>query len=136
MKTTILLHDVYCDVTYPEYLHVRNRYYKFGCNSTFEHPAYLNSGNNDVEAYIYWILGEIIVVHHQKFQELNINKSYFCKFDGIRRNFNWRSICKNLCYVLNYIIYWVKAWINKIKNDMNSFYGTKKRWGGLNANIS
>ena len=22
-------------------------------NSTFEHPAYLNSGKNDVEAYIY-----------------------------------------------------------------------------------
>ena len=28
MKTTIVLHDVYCDVTYPEYLHFRNRYYK------------------------------------------------------------------------------------------------------------
>jgi hypothetical protein len=28
MKTTIVLHDVYCDVTYPEYLHVRNRYNK------------------------------------------------------------------------------------------------------------
>jgi len=28
MKTTIVLHDVYSDVTYPEYLHVRNRYYK------------------------------------------------------------------------------------------------------------
>ena len=27
MKTTIVLSDVYCDVTYPEYLHVRNRYY-------------------------------------------------------------------------------------------------------------
>ena len=27
-ETTIVLHDVYCDVTYPEYLHVRNRYYK------------------------------------------------------------------------------------------------------------
>ena len=27
MKTTIVLHDVYCDVTYPEYLHVRNQYY-------------------------------------------------------------------------------------------------------------
>jgi hypothetical protein len=25
---------------------------------------------------------------------------------------------------LNYIIYGVKAWINKIKNDVNSFYGT------------
>ena len=38
---------------------------------------------NDVEAYIYWVLGEIIVVHHQKFQDLNNNKSYFCKFDGM-----------------------------------------------------
>ena len=28
MKTTVVLHDVYCDVAYPEYLHVRNRYYK------------------------------------------------------------------------------------------------------------
>ena len=28
MKTSIVLHDVYCDVTYAEYLHVRNRYYK------------------------------------------------------------------------------------------------------------
>ena len=28
MKTTIVLHDVYCDVAYPEYLHVRKRYYK------------------------------------------------------------------------------------------------------------
>ena len=28
MKTTIVLHDVYCDVTYPEYLHVCNLYYK------------------------------------------------------------------------------------------------------------
>ena len=44
-----------------------------------------------------------------------------------------RSIYKNLCYALNYIIYGAKAWINKIKNDVNSFYGTKK--GGLNANI-
>jgi hypothetical protein len=62
-----------------------------------------------------------MVVHHQKFQDLDINKSYFCKFDGIRRNFNWRSIYKNLCYALNYIIDGIKAWINKIKNDMNSF---------------
>jgi hypothetical protein len=30
---------------------------------------------NDVEAYIYWVFGEIIVVHHQKFQDLNINKT-------------------------------------------------------------
>ena len=32
MKTTIVLHDVYWDVAYPEYLHVRNWYYK---NPTF-----------------------------------------------------------------------------------------------------
>ena len=41
---------------------------------------------------------------------------------------------KNLFYALNFIIYGVKAWINKIKNGVNSFYGTKK--GGLNVNIS
>jgi hypothetical protein len=29
-------------------------------------------------------------------------------------------------YSLNDIIYGIKAWINKIKNDMSSFYGTKK----------
>jgi hypothetical protein len=81
-------------------------------------------------------LGEIIVLHHKKFQDLNINKSYFCIFDGIRRNFNWRSIYKNLFYALNFIIYGVTAWINKIKNDVNSFYGTKKGGGLLNANIS
>jgi hypothetical protein len=33
---------------------------------------------NDAEAYIYWVLEEIIVVYHQKFQDLNINKSYIC----------------------------------------------------------
>ena len=98
----------------------------FGCSSTFEHPAYLNRRKNDVEAYIYWVLGKFIVVHHQKFQDLNINKSYFGKFDGIRRNFNQRSMYKNLFYVINYIIDGVKAWINQIKNDMNSFYGTIK----------
>ena len=92
-------------------------------------------GTNDVEAYIYWDLGEIIVLNHKKFQNLNINKSYFCIFDGIRRNFNSRSIYKTLFYALNYIIYGVKAWINKIKNDVNWFYGTKKG-GGLNVNIS
>ena len=84
-------------------------------------------GKNDVEAYIYWVLGEIIVLYHKKFQYLNINKSYFCIFDGIRRNFNCRSIYKNIFDALNYIIYGVKAWINKIKNDVNWFYGTKKR---------
>ena len=26
--TIYIIHDVYCDVIYPEYLHVRNRYYK------------------------------------------------------------------------------------------------------------
>ena len=36
---------------------------------------------------------------------------------------------KNLFHSLNYIIYGVKAWINKIKNDVNSFYVTKKRVG-------
>ena len=91
----------------------------YGCNSTFEHPTYLDSGNK-------WC---IIVLYHKKFQNLNINKSYFCIFDGIRRNFNCRSIYKNLFYTLNYIIYGVKAWINKIKNDVNWFYGTKKKGG-------
>jgi hypothetical protein len=28
MEATFSLHDVYCDVTYPEYLHVRNQFYK------------------------------------------------------------------------------------------------------------
>ena len=28
MKTTIVLHDLYCDVTYQEYVHLRNLYYK------------------------------------------------------------------------------------------------------------
>ena len=98
----------------------------FGCNSTFEHPAYLNSGKNEVEAYIYWDFGEIIVLNHKKFQNLNINKSYFCIFDGIRGIFNCRSIYKNLFYALNYIIYGVKAWINKIKNDVNWFLWDKK----------
>jgi hypothetical protein len=32
MKTTIVLHDVYCVVTYPEYLHVRN--YLFEASET------------------------------------------------------------------------------------------------------
>ena len=36
---------------------------------------------------------------------------------------------KNLFSALNYIIYGVKAWINKIKNDKISFYGTKKGGG-------
>jgi hypothetical protein len=48
--------------------------------------------------------------------------------------FSTVDIYKNLFYALNYIIYGVKAWINKIKNDVNSFYGTKQ--GRLNANIS
>jgi hypothetical protein len=41
-------------------------------------------GKIDMEAYIYLVLGEIIVLYHKKFQNLNINKSYFCIFDGIR----------------------------------------------------
>ena len=98
----------------------------FGCNSTFEHPAYLNSVKKWCGSIYLLSFGEIIVLYHKKFQNLNINKSYFCIFDGIRRNFNCRSIYKNLLYALNYIIYGVKAWINKIKNDMNWFYGMKK----------
>ena len=98
----------------------------FGCNSKFEHPAYLNSGKKWCGSIYLLSFGEIIVFYHKKFQNLNINKSYFCIFYGIRRNFNCRSICKNLLYALNYIIYGVKAWINKIKNDVNSFYGMKK----------
>jgi hypothetical protein len=31
----------------------------------------------------------------------------------------WSRWTKNLFYALNYIIYGVKAWINKIKNDVN-----------------
>jgi hypothetical protein len=58
------------------------------CTYLIQLPLTPNNDKNDVEAYIYWVLGEIIVVHHQKFQDLNNNKSYFCKFDGIRRNFN------------------------------------------------
>ena len=48
-------------------------------------------------------------------------------------------IYKNLLYALNYIIYGAKASINKIKNDVNSFYGMKRGGGGgggLNVNIS
>jgi hypothetical protein len=67
----------------------------FGCKS----------GKNYVETYIYWVLGEITVMPHKKFQDLNINKSYFCKSDTNRRNFNWRSRYKNLFNVLNNIIY-------------------------------
>ena len=53
----------------------------FGCKSTFAHLAYFNSEKNYVETYIYWVLGEITVMPHKKFQDLNINKSYFCKPD-------------------------------------------------------
>ena len=58
----------------------------FGCKSTFEHPAYLNSEKKGVETYIYWVLGEITVAHHKKFQDLNINKSYFWISDPIGMN--------------------------------------------------
>ena len=98
----------------------------FGCNSTFKHPAYLNSVQNWCGSIYLLSFGGNYSLYHKKFQNLNINKSYFCIFDGIRRNFNCRSIYKNLFYALNYIIYGVKAWINKIKNDVNWFYGTKK----------
>jgi hypothetical protein len=98
----------------------------FGCNSTFEHPAYLNSGKKWCGSIFLLNFGGNYSLYHKKFQNLNINKSYFCIFDGIRRNFNCRSIYKKLFHALNYIIYGVKAWINKIKNDVNSFYGTKK----------
>jgi hypothetical protein len=55
-------------------------------------------------------LGEITVMPHKKFQDLNINKSYFCKSDTIRRNFKkFQQFYKNLFNVLNYIIYGVKA---------------------------
>jgi hypothetical protein len=98
----------------------------FGCSSTFEHPAYLNSGKKWRGSIYLLSFGGNYSLYHKKFQNLNINKSYFCIFDGIRRNFNCRSIYKILFYALNYIIYGVKAWINKIKNDVNWFYGTKK----------
>ena len=106
----------------------------FGCNSTLEHPAYLNSGKKCCGSIYLLSFGGNYSLYHKKFQNLNINKSYFCIFDGIRRNFNCRSIYKNLFYALNYIIYGFNAWINKIKNDVNWFYVTKK--GGLNVNIS
>jgi hypothetical protein len=49
MKTTIVLHDVYCDVTYPEYLHVRNRYYK-------NHTSFIKCFNINVcLAFVYQI---------------------------------------------------------------------------------
>jgi hypothetical protein len=43
-------------------------------------------GKNYVEAYIYWVLWEIIVLHRKKFQDLNINKSdfaYLMELEGI-----------------------------------------------------
>jgi hypothetical protein len=43
---------------------------------------------NSVETYIYYILGEITVAGQKKFQDLDINKSYFSKSHAIRRNFN------------------------------------------------
>ena len=58
----------------------------FGCNNTFEHPAYLNSGKNDVDAYIYLVLWEIIGLNHKKFQNLNINNhifAYLMELEGI-----------------------------------------------------
>jgi hypothetical protein len=86
----------------------------FGCNSTFEHPASLNSGKKWCGSIYLLNFGGNYSLYHKKFQNLNINKSSFCIFDGIRRNFNCRSIYKNFFYALNYIIYGVNAWLNKI----------------------
>jgi hypothetical protein len=60
----------------------------FGCKSTLEYLVVWNSGKNSLETYIYYILGEITVAGQKKFQDLNINKSYFSKSHAIRRNFN------------------------------------------------
>ena len=79
--------------------------YQFGfyvLESYFAETVHLNI-QLYVEAYIYWVLGKITVMPHKIFQDLNINKSYFCKSDTNRRNFNWRSRYKNLFNVLNYI---------------------------------
>ena len=84
----------------------------FGCKS----------GKNYVETYIYWVLGEITVMPHKKFQDLNINKSYFCKSDTNRRNFNWRSRYKNLFNVLNYI----KHKLTKLRMLWTHFMRQKK----------
>jgi hypothetical protein len=43
---------------------------------------------NKQKIFFFIILGILT----ELFQNLNINKSYFCIFDGIRRNFNCRSI--------------------------------------------
>jgi hypothetical protein len=67
----------------------------FGCNSTFEHPAYLNSGKKwcgSIYLLSFWgnyscapsEIYDLLI-----FQDLNINKSYFCKF---------YQICKNMIY--------------------------------------
>ena len=43
-------------------------------------------GTNDVEAYIYWDLGEIIVLNHKKFQTwISINHifAYLMELEGI-----------------------------------------------------
>ena len=41
-------------------------------------------GKSYVEAYIYWVLGEIIVYHHKKFQEISINHifAYLMALEG------------------------------------------------------
>ena len=59
--------------------------------------------------------------------QTNNSPNIFCIFDGIRNNLNWRYIYKNLFYALNYLSYGVKAWIKKIKNDVNSLYEKKKK---------
>jgi hypothetical protein len=71
MKTTIVLHDVYCDVTYPEYLHVRNRYYKnstsFKCFKiiVFQH-LYLADENNNILTEWKWFETTVLEIHKKQ----------------------------------------------------------------------
>ena len=91
-------------------------------------------GKNEVEAYIYWDLGEIIVwtIRNSKtWISINHIFAYLMELEGIS---TVDLYTKTYFYALNYIIYGVKAWINKIKNDVIWFYGTKKE--GINVNIS
>ena len=50
-------------------------------NSTFEHPAYLNSGKKGVETYIYCVLGKIIVANLMDLEGISTEdlntKTYF-----------------------------------------------------------
>jgi hypothetical protein len=76
----------------------------FGCNSTFEHPAFLNSGNNDVEAYIYWVLGAIIVIirfllHNFQLKLLSIALYYFMSTLYMYSNWNYQNIAGKNCRI-------------------------------------